>query len=133
MKVTLQVDLEPFKAPNFVIAADKVVSKQEGMLARQSYPLSSLDAMTLDKLCDQFRSEVFRKPRKEQLCTDAARYKLIKARFDGSKTSVCQRLICDLGLTGEPIDPLDEMVDCELIRQKGLTARQLETTTEPKP
>ncbi len=30
------------------------------------YPLSDLDSLTLDKLCNDFRDEVFRKAGKEQ-------------------------------------------------------------------
>jgi hypothetical protein len=66
MKATLQVELKPFQTPNFVIAVGKPGLKQDGMQELPSYPLSDLDADTLDKMCRDFRDEVFRKAGKEQ-------------------------------------------------------------------
>lgn len=72
MKVTLQVELQPFQTPNFVLAVPKPRKREEGMKEATSYPLSDLDALTLHKLCEQFRDEVFRKAGKEQPPRDAA-------------------------------------------------------------
>ena len=66
MKATLQVELQPFQTPNFVLAVAKPGNRGEGMQEPPCYPLSDLDPLTLDKLCDQFRDEVFRKAGKEQ-------------------------------------------------------------------
>ena len=66
MKATLQVELQPFQTPNFVRAVVKAGLKQDGMQEIPCYPLSDLDSLTLAKLCDDFRAEVFRKAGKEQ-------------------------------------------------------------------
>jgi hypothetical protein len=66
MKATLQVELQPFKTPNFVLAVQKPGKREDGMQETPSYPLSDLDSLTLDKLCRDFRDEVFRKAGKEQ-------------------------------------------------------------------
>ena len=61
MKATLQVELQPFQTPNFVRAVGKPGAKQDGMQELPCYPLSDLDPLTLDRLCDEFRKEVFKK------------------------------------------------------------------------
>lgn len=66
MKATLQVELQPFQTPNFVRAVSKPGLKQDGTQELPCYPLSDLDSLTLDKLCDKFRAEVFQKAGKEQ-------------------------------------------------------------------
>jgi len=66
MKATLQVELQPFQTPNFVRARSKPGLKQDGMQELSCYPLSHLDSLTLDKLCNEFRDDVFRKAGKEQ-------------------------------------------------------------------
>lgn len=62
MKVSIEVELQPFQAPNFVRSVPKEGERGEG----DCYPLSALDANTLDKLCDDFRREVFRKAGQQQ-------------------------------------------------------------------
>lgn len=66
MKVTLEVDLQPFTTPNFVRAVSPCGRKEDGVQELPCYPLSSLDSLTLDKLCRQFREEVFKKAGKQQ-------------------------------------------------------------------
>ena len=66
MKATLQVELQPFKTPNFVLAVAKPGRREEGMQDATSYPLSDLDPETLWKLCRDFTNEVFQKAGKEQ-------------------------------------------------------------------
>ena len=66
MKATLQVELQPFQTPNFVRAVAKPGKREDGIQEAPSYPLSDLDPLTLDKLCNEFRDEVFRKAGKEQ-------------------------------------------------------------------
>lgn len=60
MKASLEVVLKPFTTPNFVLMETKVSGEPA------SVPLSVVDASTLDRLCDKFRDEVFRKAGKEQ-------------------------------------------------------------------
>lgn len=69
--LTLQVELQPFQTPNFVRAVVKPGKREDGMQEAPSYPLSDLDADTLDKLCQDFRSEVFRKAGKQQPSTQS--------------------------------------------------------------
>jgi hypothetical protein len=66
MKATLQVELQPFQTPNFVRAVVKPSTRADGMLETPCYPLSDIPAETLDRLCNDFRDEVFRKAGKEQ-------------------------------------------------------------------
>lgn len=61
MKVTLEVELQPFQTPNYVLTKPKPLERQEGMQEAPKYHLSELDSATLDRLCRGFRSEVFRK------------------------------------------------------------------------
>ncbi len=66
MKATLEVELQPFQTPNFVRAVGKPGLEQDGMKELPCYPLSDLDSYTLDRLCRDFRDEVFKKAGKEQ-------------------------------------------------------------------
>jgi len=61
MKVTIEVELRPFTVPNYVVLVGKPGLKQDGMKELPSYPLRDLDSESLDKLCGDFRAEVFRK------------------------------------------------------------------------
>jgi hypothetical protein len=63
MKATIEVKLRPFTVPNFVIAeSDTAAAKDDGV----SYPISALDAATLDQMCSDFRDGVFKKAGKQQ-------------------------------------------------------------------
>jgi len=62
MKVNIEVELRGFNVPNFVIIEAKLEEKVEA----QSIPLSSLEAVTLHKMCEEFRNEVFKKAGKSQ-------------------------------------------------------------------
>lgn len=66
MKATLEVTLKPFTVPNFVLVEEAPVSRGEGFSPSEGIPLSALDSLTLDRLCNQFRAEVFKKAGKEQ-------------------------------------------------------------------
>lgn len=66
MKAILEVDLQPFQVPNFVRPVAKPGKREEGFPETLAYPLSDLDSMTLWCLCENFKSEVFRKAGKEQ-------------------------------------------------------------------
>ncbi len=67
MKATLEVELQPFVTPNFVRAKAPTRPREEGLVEAPTYPLSDLDSRTLDKLCEQFKTEVFKKAGKEPL------------------------------------------------------------------
>ena len=64
MKATLQFELQPFVVPNFV--RRKASGIELGREEEMTFPLSDIDALTLDRLCEQFRNEIFRKAGKEQ-------------------------------------------------------------------
>lgn len=61
MKVTIQVELQPFTVPDFVRTVERPGKREDGFAETVAYPLSDLDSLTLDRLCEQFRNEVFRK------------------------------------------------------------------------
>lgn len=61
MKATLEVELQPFQTPDFARAVMKPGKREYGIQEAPCYPLSDLDTLTLDKLCSDFRAEVFRK------------------------------------------------------------------------
>lgn len=66
MKVQLEVKIKPFTVPNFVVIENEPSPRQEGFKPSDGVPLSALDSLTLDRLCTDFRNEVFRKAGKEQ-------------------------------------------------------------------
>jgi hypothetical protein len=57
MKAVVELELEPFTIPNFVRVKSNVPGSEE-MVA---FPLSVIDPRGLERLCDQFRTEVFQK------------------------------------------------------------------------
>lgn len=61
-ELSVKVEIEPFQVPDFVTVDDApdFISEDTGI------PLSALDSMALDKLCRDFRDEVFKKAGKEQ-------------------------------------------------------------------
>jgi hypothetical protein len=59
MKTTIEIELMPFIVPNCV----HVVSGVSDVVG--SYPLSAIDAQTLDKMCSNFRRAVFKQAGKE--------------------------------------------------------------------
>ena len=86
MKAEIEVNLKPFRTPNFVLSAgaqpiapapaaapvSRAPSQPEPILQDNyrnelpKYELCELSAGTLDKLCDDFRDEIFKKAGKEQ-------------------------------------------------------------------
>lgn len=66
MKVNINVELKPFTVPHFVLTVSAPKPRQEGFTESQKYALSDLDASILDKLCNQFRDDVFDKAGKRQ-------------------------------------------------------------------
>ena len=66
MKVNIEVDLIPFKTPNYILVRQKPGKKEDGFKEATNLPLRELDSLTLAKLCDDFRAEVFKKAGKQQ-------------------------------------------------------------------
>lgn len=71
MKVKIEVNLAPFSIPNFVRVEDEDTGKERTAIA-----LEELDGVTLDRLCDEFRTAVFKKagcgfpPEESPICTE---------------------------------------------------------------
>lgn len=65
MKATIILEIEDFKTPNFVRCKPKSV---KGIVEddKRTIHLSDLDPTTLDRLCDNFRREIFKKASKPQ-------------------------------------------------------------------
>jgi len=61
MQLTLELELQPFEVPYAVFIDNKPVLRQNGFLTREFIPLSDLSEATLDKLCEEFRLEVFKR------------------------------------------------------------------------
>lgn len=60
-KLMLQIELQPFRVPNYVIAVGNPGKREDGFQEAPKYPLSDLSAETLEQMCREFRAEVFRK------------------------------------------------------------------------
>jgi hypothetical protein len=65
MKVTHEVEVQPFTTPNFVITVMPPGARQEGIKEAPKIPLADMEAATLSLLCDQFREEIFSKAGKK--------------------------------------------------------------------
>ena len=50
----------------------------------------------------------------EEIRKDASRYRLLRGRFNATKTSEAQRVMEDLRLIGDPADCLDVIVDATI-------------------
>lgn len=61
MKTKIEVDLQPFSTPNFVVVHEHDTGKE-----RASIALAEIDSVTLDALCREFRTAIFEKAGKEQ-------------------------------------------------------------------
>lgn len=61
MKVTIEIELQPFQVPDHALAVSTVGRRQDGMQPVAKYPLSDLDPRTLERMCDVFKAEIFRK------------------------------------------------------------------------
>lgn len=57
----MNIELQPFQTPNFVIAKTAPRPRQEGFQEAPKWPLSEVPESELSRLCDEFRAEVFRK------------------------------------------------------------------------
>ena len=65
MKAKLEVDLKPFTVPNFAIIEQPPKPRQEGLVENPGIPLREIDSFTLYKMCEEFKSSVFKKAGKE--------------------------------------------------------------------
>lgn len=66
MQVKIELDLVPFNIPNYILVKGKPCKREDGFKEAIKFHLSELDSLTLDKLCEEFRKEVFKKAGKEQ-------------------------------------------------------------------
>lgn len=57
----IEIKLQPFTTPNFVIAQVPPQPREHGFAQAPSFPLSEVDADSLSVMCDEFRAEVFKK------------------------------------------------------------------------
>jgi hypothetical protein len=69
MKITLEINLQPFTVPDFVLAEESPKERQEGFSEGRKYELHELSAETLEALCWKFKQEVFAKAGKNMLPT----------------------------------------------------------------
>ena len=62
-----EINIKPFKVPNFVFLERPPRPRQEGINFDTSYslPLSELRESVLDEMCKEFRAAVFEKAGKE--------------------------------------------------------------------
>jgi len=61
MKATIEIDLEAFSVPNFV-RTKSLSNDEEGT----AISIKDLDPLTLDRLCNEFRAQVFKKAGKQE-------------------------------------------------------------------
>ena len=73
MKTMIEIELQPFMVPNYVLTVQPPHPKQDGIQETPKYSLADLDPNTLDRLCDEFRDAVFKKAGKTQPPRDASR------------------------------------------------------------
>jgi hypothetical protein len=64
---TVELKLQPFRVPNYVLTEGKVRPRQDGFHPEETpkYALNELDEETLSALCDEFRKGVFEKAGKK--------------------------------------------------------------------
>lgn len=66
MEATIKIKLKPFNVPNFVSLAGPELHAGEGFVQSNTFALSELDAVTLEKMCDEFTRAVFEKAGKQR-------------------------------------------------------------------
>lgn len=65
MKTKIELDVKLWTPPNFVIIKNPDKEGQD-----LSVPISLVDALTLERLCDEYRDEVFKKAGKSRPAQD---------------------------------------------------------------
>jgi hypothetical protein len=81
VKASIEVELQPFTTPNFVLTVQPPRLKQEGFVETPKLSLSDLDSLTLSRMCDEFRREVFKKAGKEEPPQQAPRCSKCREHF----------------------------------------------------
>jgi hypothetical protein len=77
MKTNIELDVKLWRPPNFAI----IKSPDPEAAQDISLPLSALDPLTLDRLCREYRDEVFKKagksppPEEAPRCSKCGEYK----------------------------------------------------------
>jgi hypothetical protein len=66
MKISLEIDIHPFSVPLHVRPIERPQPRETGIIPNVTYPLSDLSVETLDRLCRDFRDQVFKSAGKEQ-------------------------------------------------------------------
>lgn len=61
----MDIEIQDFQTPNFVVPVSKPGLKQEGWKPAESIPLKDVGTDILDALCRNFRAEVFRKAERQ--------------------------------------------------------------------
>ena len=70
MEVKITLDLLPFRTPKYVLVKQSPGKKEDGFKEGPKFHLSELDSLVLNRLCNDFRNEVFKKAGKEQPATE---------------------------------------------------------------
>lgn len=65
----MEIKIKPFLTPNFVRVEVPPESRDSGFSVVPCFPLKDVPAEDLNKLCNDFRKEVFRKAEKEDRWT----------------------------------------------------------------
>lgn len=66
MKTKIEVELKPFQVPNYVLTVSTADKWEDGFREMPKYHLSELSANTLERLCEDFTREVFKKAGKSR-------------------------------------------------------------------
>jgi hypothetical protein len=62
IKANVELSFEPFMTPNFV----RISPDGNNAILIATLPLKEINANTLDRLCDQFRTDIFKKAGKSK-------------------------------------------------------------------
>ncbi len=65
IKSKVEFALKPFSVPNFVLCDGELRPRDEGFVEGRRFALHELDTDTLEKLCREFKTEVFKKAGKQ--------------------------------------------------------------------
>jgi len=63
--IKVNIELEPFRVPNYVLVKQKAGLRQDGFqVDTPKYHVRDLDVETLERLCNEFRQAIFEKAKK---------------------------------------------------------------------
>ncbi len=71
MKIQINVEIDPFSVPSYVVAKGAPGKREDGFKTAPAIPLADLSPETLDQLCNDFRREVFNKAMRQDPQTKA--------------------------------------------------------------